>query len=100
MAEKDPHYDEASDTYRQIYRGHDNAQAITSAEGVTVYFDPDTDEVLGFSISPFSVYYEAHRNEDGGFDVSIPTRVPANLEEEMDFDADAIKSGVRIAEFY
>jgi len=26
--------------------------------------------------------------------------VPANLEEEMDFDAEAIRSGVRIAEFY
>jgi len=30
----------------------------------------------------------------------LPVRVPVNLEEEMDFDAEAIRSGVRIAEFY
>ena len=56
--------------------------------------------MLGFAITNFSAYYEAHATEDGDFEVSIPKRVPANLEEEMDFDADAIKSGVRIAEFY
>lgn len=100
MAEKDPHYDQGSDTYRQIYRGHDNAQAITNSEGLTIYFDPDTDEVLGFAITNFSAYYAAHQSETGEFEVSIPTRVPANLEEEMDFDEESIRSGVRIAEIY
>jgi hypothetical protein len=42
----------------------------------------------------------SHATEDGEFEVSIPKRVPPNLEEEMDFDADGIKSGIRIAEFY
>jgi hypothetical protein len=56
--------------------------------------------VLGFSIVNFSAYYEAHVTEGGDFEVSLPTKVPANLEEEMDFDAEAIRSGVRIAEFY
>jgi hypothetical protein len=56
--------------------------------------------VLGFSIAPFSAYYEAHVTEDGDFEVSLPVKVPVNLEEEMDFDAEAIRSGVRIAEFY
>jgi hypothetical protein len=56
--------------------------------------------VLGFSIANFRAYYEAHATEDGDFEVSIPAKVPVNLEEEMDFDAEAIRSGVRIAEFY
>jgi hypothetical protein len=100
LSDADPNYDAATDVYRQIYRGHDNASAVTNTEGLTVYFDPDTQEVLGFAITKFTAYYKAHATEDGEFEVSIPKWVPANLEEEMDFDADAIKSGVRIAEFY
>ena len=96
----DPNYNADTDTYRQIFRGHDNASAVTNSEGLTVYFDPDTNDVLGFSIVNFSAYYEAHVTEDGDFEVSIPAKVPVNLEEEMDFDAEAIRSGVRIAEFY
>jgi hypothetical protein len=100
LSDRDPNYDHEADTYRQIYRGHDNASAVTNSEGLTVYFDPDTNDVLGFSIVNFSAYYEAHVTEDGDFEVSLPTKVPVNLEEEMDFDAEAIRSGVRIAEFY
>ena len=96
----DPNYDAATDTYRQIYRGHDNASAVTNSEGLTVYFDPDTHDVLGFAIAAFSAYYESHATPDGEFEVDLPAKVPANLEEEMDFDAEAIRSGVRIAEFY
>ena len=43
----DPNYDTATDTYRQIYRGHDNASAVTNSEGLTVFFDPDTQDVMG-----------------------------------------------------
>ena len=100
LSASDPNYDPAADVYRQIYRGHDNASAVTNNEGLTVYFDPDTNEVLGFAITKFSDYYKAHATEDGDFEVSIPKWVPANLEEEMDFDSASIKSGVRIAEFY
>ncbi len=96
----DPHYDSQSDSYRHIYRGHDNASAVTNSDGVTVYFDPDTHEVLGFSIANFSAYYEANADEGGDFVVSLPSDVPKNLEEEMDEDAEAARSGVRIAEFY
>lgn len=100
LSASDPNYDQATDTYRQIYRGHDNASAVTNSEGLTVYFDPDTHEILGFSIANFSAYYESHKTEDGEFEVNLPTRVPAPQEEEMDFDAEQIRSGVRIAEFY
>jgi hypothetical protein len=100
LSDADPNYDAATDVYRQIYRGHDNASAVTNTEGLTVYFDPETHDVLGFTIAKFSDYYKAHATEDGEFEVSIPKWVPANLEEEMDFDSASIKSGVRIAEFY
>ena len=65
-----------------------------------MYFDPDTNDVLGFSITSFSAYYEAHVTDGGDFEVSLPSKVPVNLEEEMDFDVEALRSGVRIAEFY
>ncbi|MEQ8834347.1 MAG: hypothetical protein RIB67_07855 [Miltoncostaeaceae bacterium] len=56
--------------------------------------------MLGFSISNFAAYYAAHADEDGEFEVSIPAHVPAPLAEEMDFDEEQIRTGVRIAEFY
>lgn len=98
MAE--PHYDPDTDVYRVIHRGHDRASAVTNTKGVTVFFDPDTHQVLGFQIERFTEYYREHATPEGDFHVDLPARVPANLEEEMDFDAEQLKSGVRIAEFY
>jgi hypothetical protein len=37
---------------------------------------------------------------DDEFEIRLPTKVPAALEEEMDFDAEAIRSSIRIAEIY
>lgn len=96
----EPKYDAASDTYRCIYRGHDNASAVTDQEGVTIFFDPDTHDVLGFSIANFTAYYKAHVTDEGEFEVTLPAKVPSPLAEEMDLDAEMLKSGVRIAEFY
>jgi hypothetical protein len=100
LSSADPNYDPATDTYKQIYQSHDNASAVTNSEGLTVYFDPDTNDVLGFSIAAFSEYYKEHSTPDGEFEVSLPAKVPPSIEEEMDFDAETIRSGVRIAEFY
>ena len=100
LSSADPNYDPATDTYKQIYQSHDNASAVTNSEGLTVYFDPDTNDVLGFSITAFSEYYKKHSTPDGEFEVSLPAKVPPSIEEEMDFDAETIRSGVRIAEFY
>jgi hypothetical protein len=100
LSAPDPNYDPATDTYRQIYQGHDNASAVTNSEGLTVYFDPDTHDVLGFTIATFSEYYKTHSTPEGEFEVSLPAKVPPSIEEEMDFDAETIRSGVRIAEFY
>jgi hypothetical protein len=96
----EPHYDADSDTYRHIYKGHPNATAVTNAEGITVFFDPDTHDVLGFQIVNFAEYYKAHQTPEGEFEIVLPARVPVNLEEEMDFDVDSLTSGVRIAEIY
>ena len=73
---------------------------MTNSKCVTFYFYTDSNEVLGYSIKNFSEYYRVNADEQGDFPVDLPARVPANLEEEMDFDAEAVKSGVRIAEFY
>lgn len=100
LSGSDPYYNAETDTYRQVFHGHDNASAVTNHEGLTVFFDPDTHEVLGFSIANFSEYYKRHVTEDGDFEVSLPARVPAPLEEEMDFDEEQIRTGVRIAEMY
>ena len=73
---------------------------MTNSKGLTVYFDPDNHDVLGFSITNFSEYYKAHATAEGDFHVDLPAKVPANLEEEMDLDAEQARSGVRIAEIY
>lgn len=96
----DPYYDKETDTYRVIHKGHPSASAVTNTEGVTVFFDPDNHDVLGFSIANFSKYYEDHVTPEGEFEVVLPARVPANLEEEMDFDEESMTTNVRIAEIY
>lgn len=100
MKDVEPSYDQATDTMRAIWRGHPSASSVTNSKGVTVFFDPDTNEVLGWQISNFTAYYEANKDANGEFGVDLPTRVPANLEEEMDYDEEQLRSGVRIAEFY
>jgi len=96
----DPFYNKETDTYRVIHEGHPSASSVTNTEGVTVFFNPETHDVLGFSIANFSKYYDDHVADDGEFEVVLPARVPANLEEEMDFDEETIKNNVRIAEIY
>ena len=66
---------------------------MTNSKGVTVFFDPDTNEVLGYQIPNFTAYYEANKLPDGTYDIDLPTRVPANLEEEMDFDEEQARTG-------
>lgn len=100
MKDVEPVYDKETDTLKAIAKGHPSASAVTNSKGVTVFFDPDSNEVLGYVVQNFSKYYEENKNDDGSYDVDIPTRVPVNLEEEMDFDEEQLKSGVRIAEMY
>lgn len=100
MKDVEPVYDKETDTLKAIAKGHPSASAVTNSKGVTVFFDPDNNEVLGYVVQNFSKYYEENKNDDGSYDIDIPTRVPVNLEEEMDFDEEQLKSGVRIAEMY
>ena len=92
LTETDPNYNAETNTYRQIYKGHPSASAVTNSEGVTVFFAPDTHEVLGFSITEFSTYYEKHKEDDGSFGLTLPANVPANIEEEMNFDAESMRT--------
>lgn len=96
----DPFYNAETDVYRVIHEGHPSATAVTNAEGVTVFFHPETHDVLGFQIAAFSTYYANHVTPEGEFEVVLPARVPANLEEEMDFDVETMSTNVRIAEIY
>lgn len=100
MKDVEPIYDQATDTLKAIAKGHPSASAVTNAKGVTVFFDPDTHEVLGYMIQKFSEYYEANKEPDGTYEIDLPTRVPVNLEEEMDYDEEQLRSGMRIAEMY
>jgi len=100
LRDVEPVYDQASDTLKAIAKGHPSASAVTNSKGVTVFFDPDTNEVLGYLIQNFTKYYEENKLPDGSYDVDLPTRVPVNLEEEMDYDEEQLRSGVRIAEMY
>ncbi len=100
MKDVEPVYDKETDTLKAIAKGHPSASAVTNSKGVTVFFDPDNNEVLGYVIQNFSAYYEANKQDDGSYNVDLPTRIPVNLEEEMDFDEEQLKSGVRIAEMY
>ena len=100
MKDGEPIYDQATDSLRAIAKGHPSASAVTNDKGVTVFFDPDTHEVLGYQIQNFSKYYDEHKQPDGSYDVDLPKRVPVNLEEEMNFDEEQLRSGVRIAEMY
>jgi hypothetical protein len=56
--------------------------------------------VLGFQVANFAEYYKKHQTPEGEFEIVLPARVPVNIEEEMDFDAETLTTGVRIAEFY
>lgn len=100
MNDVEPVYDPDTDTLKAIAKGHPSASAVTNSRGVTVFFDPDTHEVLGYQVQNFTAYYEANKLPDGSYEVDLPTRVPVNLEEEMDYDEEQLRSGVRIAEMY
>ena len=71
LREVEPVYDQASDTLKAIAKGHPSASAVTNSKGVTVFFDPDTNEVLGYLIQNFTKYYEDNKLPDGSYDVFV-----------------------------
>ena len=98
--EPDPHYDPADRHLQVVHRGHRQCLGGHEREGVTIYFDPDNHEVLGFTDPELRGVLQGQCGRERGVRGDLPAKVPAHLAEEMDFDAEMLKSGVRIAEFY
>src|SRR5262249_8103683 len=67
------HYDAASDTYHCSYGPPVPALTIRVPEReILVRVDPQTRQVLGFSIPNFRAWHAAHADPDGSFDVELP----------------------------
>jgi hypothetical protein len=68
------HYDENADTYHCSYGPP--IPAITEHDtehNLLVRFDPVTRQVVGFTIPNFRAWYAEHADEDGSFDVELPS---------------------------
>jgi hypothetical protein len=73
-AESLTHYDENADTYHCSYGPP--MPAITEHDperGLLVRVDPVTRQVVGFTIPNFRAWYAQHADDDGSFDVELPS---------------------------
>ena len=76
-------YDEAADIYHCSYGPPIPAVSIHDPErGLLVRVDPQTRQVVGFSIPEFKSWYAEHAVEDGSFEVDLPAVWPSEDEEE------------------
>lgn len=66
-------YDQASDTYQCSYGPLAPAAQVWDDEReLVVRIDPQTRQVVGFSIPNFRDWYAAHADDDGEFEVDLP----------------------------
>jgi hypothetical protein len=66
-------YDEATDTFHCSYGPLTPAATVHDPErGVLVRVDPETEQVLGFTIPGFRAWYAEHAADDGEFEVDLP----------------------------
>lgn len=71
------HYDEASDTYHCSYGPPVPAVTIRDPEReVLVRVDPQTRQVVGFSIPDFRSWHADHSDPDGSFELELPPAWP------------------------
>ena len=67
-------YDEATDTYHCSYGPPIPGVTIHDEErNLLVRVDPGTHQVIGFTIPNFKAWYAEHADEDGSFDVELPS---------------------------
>jgi hypothetical protein len=67
------HYDEASDTYHCSYGPPVPALTVRDPErGLLVRVEPQSRQVVGFSIPDFKAWHADHAEEDGSFEVDLP----------------------------
>lgn len=68
------HYDAASDTYHCSYGPPVPAVTVHDPErGLLVRVEPQSRQVVGFSIPDFKQWHSEHADESGEFDVSLPS---------------------------
>ena len=71
------HYDEASDTYHVSYGPPVPAVTVHDPErGVLVRVEPRTQQVVGFSIPSFKTWYAEHAEDNGEFEMELPSVWP------------------------
>lgn len=76
------HYDEAADTYHCSYGPPVPARTVRDPEReVLVRVDPQTRQVVGFSIPRFREWHQAHADPDGSFEIDLPPLWPAGGDE-------------------
>jgi len=70
-------YDQASDTYHVSYGPPVPAVTVHDPErGVLVRVEPRTQQVVGFSIPSFKAWYAEHAQENGEFEMELPSASP------------------------
>lgn len=86
-AESLTHYDAESDTYHCSYGLPVPAVAVRDPErDLLVRVEPGSGQVVGFSIPNFRDWYAAHHDEDGSFEVDLPSVWTPPEDEELTDD--------------
>lgn len=76
-AEQLTRYDEASDTYHCSYGPPVPAVAIHDPErNILIRVEPASHQVVGFSIPEFRTWHAANADEDGSFEIDLPSVWP------------------------
>jgi hypothetical protein len=71
------HYDQASDTYHVSYGPPVPAVTVHDPErGVLVRVEPRSQQVVGFSIPSFKAWYSEHAQDDGEWEMELPSTWP------------------------
>ena len=71
------HYDAEADVYHASYGPPIPAVSIPDEEReLLVRVDPSTGQVVGFSIPNFKEWHAANAEEDGGFEIDLPSVWP------------------------
>ena len=81
------YYDQASDTYHCSYGPPAPALTVRDAErGLLVRVDPQSSQVVGFTIPDFKAWHAEHADPDGSFDVDLPPTWPLRPDAETQGD--------------
>jgi hypothetical protein len=81
------HYDQAADTYHCSYGPPVPAVTVHDPErDVLVRVEPASGQVVGFSIPNFKAWHATHAQEDGAFEVELPSIWDLSAGETLDQD--------------